>query len=403
MEFKEKLGSLLLALLLVFSPSLSFAEEEGQVVGYDSQVKAYIIGNEETGEIYYEKDADKAYPIASMSKLMTYLLAKEAIDEGEISEDQEIKASKKAEELTSWEYSHLGLKEGETYTIRELLEGLMVVSGNDCAYEIARAVSGSEKKFVKKMNDKAKELGLDSQVFYNADGLQTEDDEQNSSSVRDVFKLSQIIIKEYPEVLEYSKIRKIEDKKRDIEKNSTIPLVDEVEGVDGLKTGSTEEAGFCLTTTVDMKKLDANDDFRAVAVVMGAESEEIRNLAMKDLIYYVSKYYNSREVLNTNLPAETIKLNTASNGYIELYPVKSLKFIIKNGTAPSTKYKIDDTIKAPIKAGEKLGEVEVTYNDQTYDVALVAKTQQDQASQFTRVVRVFKDTCNFMLECIIAR
>lgn len=403
MKIKEKLASFLLALLLMLAPTQALAQGEDQVVGYDSQVRAYIIGNEETGEIYYEKNADKAYPIASMSKLMTYLLAKEAMDRGDISEDTEIKANERAEELTGWQYSHLGLKEGETYTIKELIDGLMVVSGNDCAYEIARAISGSEKEFVKKMNAKAKELGLESQSYYNADGLQTEDDKQNSSSARDMFRLSQIIIEEYPEVLEFSKIRKIEDKKRDIDKKSTIPLVDEVEGVDGLKTGSTEEAGFCVTTTVDMKKLDDNDDFRTIGVVMGAETEEIRNLAMKDLIYYVSKYYNSKEVLSTNLPAETIKLNTASNGYIELYPVESLKFIVKNGTAPSTKYKIDDTIKAPIKAGQKLGEVEVTYDDQTFDVALVAKTQQGQASQFTRVVRVFKDACNFMLECIIAR
>ncbi|MDD7305492.1 MAG: D-alanyl-D-alanine carboxypeptidase [Peptoniphilaceae bacterium] len=403
MKIREKIASLFFSFIILFSPSLAFAKNQDQVVGYDSQVRSYIIGNQAIGEIFYEKNADKSYPIASMSKLMTYLLTKEAIAKGEISTDQTIKASKEAEKLTSWEYSHLGLKEGEVYTIDELLKGLMVVSGNDCAYELARAVGGSEKKFVKQMNEKAKSLGLDSQSYYNADGLQTEDEKQNSSSARDMFRLSQVIIKEFPEVLEYAKIRKIEDKKRDIEKNSTIPLVDEVEGVDGLKTGSTAEAGFCVTTTVDMKKLDDNDSFRTIAVVMGAESDEIRNLAMKDLIYYVSKYYNSKEVLNTNLAAETLKLNTVSSGYVELYPVKSLSFIIKNGTVPATKYKIKDNIKAPIKAGEKLGDVEVYYNDQTYDVALVTKEKQNQASKFIRLVRVFKDTCNFLLECIIAR
>lgn len=403
MKIKKKIVIIVFAILVILSPNLALAKEEGQVVGFDSQVKSYIIGNEETGEIFYEKDADKAYPIASMSKLMTYLLSKEAIDKGEISLDQEIKASKEAEELTSPAYSHLGLREGEYYTIDELLTGLMVASGNDCALELANAVSGSEKNFVKKMNQKAKELGLETQSYYNPDGLQTDDDNQNSSSARDLFKLSQIVIKEYPEVLEYSKVRKIEDKKKHIDVKSTIPLVEEIEGVDGLKTGSTEEAGFCLTTTVDMKKLDDKDDFRTIGIVMGSETEEIRALAMTDLIYYVSKYYNSKEILNTNLPAETIKLNTVSNGYIELYPLKSLKFIVKNGTAPSTKFKIDDSIKAPIKAGEKLGRVEVSYQDQTYDVDLVAKTKQDQASQFIRLVRVFKDACNFMLECIIAR
>src|SRR5699024_7119637 len=124
-----------------------------------------------------------------------------------------------------------------------------------------------------------------------------------------------LILKKYPEVLEYSKIRKIEDKKKDIDVESTIPLVGEIDGVDGLKTGSTEEAGFCLTSTVDMKELDDKDDFRTIGIVMGCETEEIRELAMTDLIYYVSKYYNSKEILNTNLPAEIIKLNTVCNGY----------------------------------------------------------------------------------------
>lgn len=403
MKIRNKMASFLLALILLLSPKLAFAKDQGQVVGVDSQVKSYIIGNEETGEIYYEKDADTPRPIASMSKLMTYLLTKEAIEDNELSLNTEIVASKEAEKLTTWEYSHLGLKEGEKYTIEELLTGLMVVSGNDCALELSKAVAGNEKKFVKRMNERAKELGLNSQIYYNADGLQTKNDKQNTSSAREVFKLSQYVVKNFPEVLEYGKIRKVEDPSRDIDQKSTIPLVGEIDGVDGLKTGSTEEAGFCLTTTVDMKKLDNKDDFRTIGVVMGCEDEEVRKLAMQDLIFYVSKYYNSRQVLNTNLPAETIKLNTVSNGYLELYPVESLSFIVKEGTVPSTKFLIDESIKAPIKAGEKLGDVEVTYEDQTYNVALVAKDKQDEASKFIRIVRVFKDACDFMLQCIIAR
>lgn len=403
MKIKNIILSLVLVFLISLSPSNSFAKNEDQIVGFDSKVKSYIIGNQKTGEIFYEKDADRTYPMASMSKLMTYLLTKEAIKEGKISLDTKIKASEEAEKLASWEYSHLGLKEGENYTIDELLKGLMVVSGNDCAYALAEAVSDSHEKFVKKMNQKAKELGLSSQTYYNADGHQTDDGNQNSSSARDVFRLSQIVIKKFPEVLELSKIKKIEDKKKDIEKKSTIPLVGEIDGVDGLKTGSTEEAGFCLTTTCDMNKLDENDQFRIIAVVMGAESEEIRNLSMTDLIYYVSKYYNSREILNTNMPVKTIKLNTVSNGYIELYPIESLKFIIKNDTVPTTKFIIDDDLKAPIKKGQKLGKVMVTYKDDTYDIDLISKTDQNQANRFTRIIRVFKDSCNFMLQCLIAR
>lgn len=403
MKLKGKIATILLTLSLALSPSLSFAKDEGRIVGYDSQVKAYIIGDTDSGEVFYEKNSDKAYPIASVSKLMTYLISKEAIDDGIIALDTEFEVSEDAEKLTGPEYSSLGLKEGETSNVKELLEGLMVVSGNDCAVELARLVSGSELEFVKKMNERAKQLGLESQSYYNAHGLQTESGKQNSSSAKDLFKLSQIIIDKYPEVLEYAKTRKIVDKKRGIEKNSTIPLVGEIDGVNGLKTGSTQEAGFCLATSVDMDKLDNKDDFRTVAIVLGSETAEVRNLVMTDLIYYVSKYYDTKEILNSEIPAQTLKLNSASSGYVDLYPTESIEFVIKHGSVPSTKFDLDQTIKAPIKAGEKFGKVKVSYKDKTYDVSLVARNSQDEAKRFTRVMRTLEDSCNFLLECIIAR
>lgn len=302
MKISKKIKIFILSLVFMLVPSLALAADEGQIVGVDSQVSAYLIGNEETGEIFYQKDAETPYPIASMSKLMTYLVTKEAMDEGKISMDQKIKVSKKAEELAAPGYSHLGLKEGDQFTVEELLNGLMVVSGNDCAVALAEAVAGSEAKFVRLMNQKAEELNLSSQAYYNASGLQTDNDNQNTSSAIDLFKLCQVIIKKYPEVLDYASIRKIEDKKRDISQESTIPLVDEIKGVDGLKTGSTDEAGYCLTTTVNMKEIDAKDNFRTIGIVMGADSHEARNLAMSDLIYYVSRYYNTKEILNKDVP-----------------------------------------------------------------------------------------------------
>lgn len=400
---KNKISSIIVVLLILLFPINALAANQSQVVGLDQNVKAYIIGNEENGDIYYEKDSSTPYPIASLSKLMTYLIVKEKIDEGKLSLDQEVTVGEEAAKFHSWEYSYLGLDEGEVYTIEELLQGLMVVSGNDCAYQLAVTVSDSESEFARLMNMKAGELGLDSQVYYNASGVQTESGNQNSSSAKDLYVLSKYIIEKYPEVLEYSKVRKIEDKRRDIDVNSTIPLIGEIPGVDGLKTGSTEEAGYCLVSTVDMKEIDSKDDFRTIAVLLGADQKDTRDKAMSDLIYYVSRYYDKVKVLDTNVAYDSLKVNTAKQGYVELYPNQSVEMIVKTGENPAVKTKLQENIKAPIKSGQVLGNANVSYEDKEYDVSLISKSNLDQASLFARIVRSLQDSADFLLKVLIAR
>ncbi len=400
---KNKISSIIVVLLILLLPINALAANQSQVVGLDQNVKAYIIGNEENGDIYYEKDSSTPYPIASLSKLMTYLIVKEKIDEGKLSLDQEVTVDEEAAKFHSWEYSYLGLDEGEVYTIEELLQGLMVVSGNDCAYQLAITVSDSESEFARLMNMKAGELGLDSQVYYNASGVQTESGNQNSSSAKDLYVLSKYIIEKYPEVLEYSKVRKIEDKRRDIDVDSTIPLIGEIPGVDGLKTGSTEEAGYCLVSTVDMKEIDSKDDFRIIAVLLGADQKDTRNKAMSDLIYYVSRYYDKVKVLDTNVAYESLKVNTAKQGYVDLYPNQNVEMIVKTGENPAVKTKLQENIKAPIKSGQVLGNANVSYEDKEYDVSLISKSNLDEASLFARIVRSLQDSADFLLKVLIAR
>ncbi len=400
---KNKISSIIIVLLIFLFPINALAANQSQVVGLDDNVRAYIIGNAENGDIYYEKNSSTPYPMASLSKLMTYLIVKEKIDEGKLSLNQEVTVDKEAAKFHSWEYSYLGLDEGEVYTIEELLQGLMVVSGNDCAYQLAITVSDSESEFARLMNMKSGELGLDSQVYYNASGVQTESGNQNSSSAKDLYVLSKYIIDKYPEVLEYSKVRKIEDKRRDIDVDSTIPLVGEIPGVDGLKTGSTEEAGYCLVSTVNMKEIDGKDDFRTIAVVLGADQKDTRDKAMSDLIYYVSRYYDKVKVLDTNVAYDSLKVNTAKQGYVELYPNQNVEMIVKTGESPSVKTKLQQNIKAPIKSGQVLGNANVSYEDKEYDVSLISQSNLEEASLFSRIVRSLQDSADFLLKVLIAR
>ncbi|WP_297282072.1 D-alanyl-D-alanine carboxypeptidase family protein [uncultured Anaerococcus sp.] len=400
---KNKIMAIVLSLLFIMLPKSSFAAKKSQIVGLDDNVESYIIGNERTGDIYYEKNADRTAPMASLSKLMTYLITKEAIDDGKISLDTEVKVSEEAEKFNSWEYSALGLKEGETFTVEELLEGLMVVSGNDCAYQLAVTVDDSEAEFARAMNMRASELGLDSQIYYNASGVQTEDEQENSSSAKDLFSLTQYIIKKYPEILEYSKVHEIVDPRRDIDVESTVPLIGDVPGVDGLKTGTTDDAGACLISTVDMKEIDSNDKFRVIGVVMGADQKDTRNSVMSDLIYYVSRYYDFESVLDKNVAVDSIKTNTANQGYVDIYPSEDINIIVKDGQNPSIKYNIKDDIRAPIKKGEELGEATVTYENKKYSVPLISNVDLKEASLFSRIVRTSQEAANFLLKVIIAR
>lgn len=408
MKISKKIFTFVLTLFILITPISSLADDnvrkEGdKIVGVDENVRSYIIGSEDSGDIFYQKDADTKYPIASMSKLMTFLLVREAIDNNKIGYDSKIKATKDAEELTGPAYSSYGVKEGEEYTIKDLLTGLMVVSGNDCANLLATTIAGSEDKFAQMMNDKAKQLDLNSQQYFNASGLNTEDDKQNSSSAKDLFELTRIIVDKYPDILEYSKIREINDEEKNIHEKSTIPFVGEIDGVDGLKTGTTDEAKYCLTTTIDMAKLDRKNNYRAIAIVMGAETRDDRNSAMTDLIYYVSRFFTYKKIADINHPSKSIKVNSVKEGYIELYPDKDLGFILKDKMMPSVKYDIKKNIKAPVKEGEVLGKVNINYKDKDYEASLISKKNQTEASDFTRIKRTISDACNFLLECIIAR
>ena len=334
---------------------------------------------------------------------MTFYLVRDAIEEGKISLDTNVKADKRAEELTSWEYSSLGLEENETYSVEELLQGLIAVSGNDCAHLLAKAVSGSEEAFTKKMNEKSKELGLESQKYYNASGIDTEDDKENVSSARDLYKLSMDLVKKYPDILNYSSMDEVNIPGKGIKKDSTIPLKNEIDGVDGLKTGTTEKAGYCLITTLDMKELDGNDDFRCLGVVLGADEKDIRDSVMSDLIYYVSRYYSCEKVLDTNRSVESIEEVSAKQGYIDLYPAEDLTIISKDKKHVATKINLDKNIKAPIKKGQVLGSVDVNYEGEDYKIDLLARDDVEEASTFGKITRNVKNNVNFLLQLLIAR
>lgn len=382
-----------LAFVLAFIP-LGHADA-AKLFTYEEELPALLVGDYETGKLLYEKNVDEKRPIASMSKVMTYYVVKEAIRNGEIQESDLVTTGAEAAALAIPGYSHFGLKIGTVVSVKDLLAGLMVVSGNDAAISLAVHTAGSEAAFVTRMNQAAQALGLENSEFFNPNGLNINDDagsRQNSMSARDLFELSSVVIREYPEVLEYAQIRNMNAPDRGFSAPSTIPLTTEIQGLDGLKTGYTEEAGYCFVGTVDMDKFKPGSNYRIVTIVMGAKTREQRTTTTAEMIRYTSGTFTARKIVDENTIITKYKMNSSIDGSVNLYPSGNYSTILRNTAVIDIKIEVDDSLKAPLDAGTDFGDMYL-YQDgepiQKFD--LVNQLPVIQTSFMTRLQRSFRD------------
>lgn len=374
----------LLSLALIFSICFVGTAKSYAIFGIEKKTTASLIGDANSGALFIAENIDEALPIASISKLMTFFLVKEKIAEGKFKLEDKVKVSVTA---SSEEGSSLDLKAGEEISVKDLLDGLMIVSGNDAAVALAELVGETESKFVTMMNDKASELGLKNATFTNASGL-TKNGQDNKMSTRDIFTLSKTIIEKYPEVLEYAKTTVLEQPSRNFKKESTIPLVGEVEGVDGLKTGHTDEAGYCLVSTMKIKK--GESEFRIISVLMGAKTKADRAQYMKDMLNYAKQNIETRKLIDIEKFTKKVDVKSASNGYVELVPKEDIERVSMKGINYTTEVNIGE-VKLPLKKGDKVGEILIkNSNEVIATVDLVAKEDYSKAGLLSRTVRLIK-------------
>ncbi|MFP5453451.1 D-alanyl-D-alanine carboxypeptidase family protein [Parvimonas sp. G1604] len=374
----------LLSLALIFSICFVGTAKSYAIFGIEKKTTASLIGDANSGALFIAENIDEALPIASISKLMTFFLVKEKIAEGKFKLEDKVKVSVTA---SSEEGSSLDLKAGEEISVKDLLDGLMIVSGNDAAVALAELVGETESKFVTMMNDKASELGLKNATFTNASGL-TKNGQDNKMSTRDIFTLSKTIIEKYPEVLEYAKTTVLEQPSRNFKKESTIPLVGEVEGVDGLKTGHTDEAGYCLVSTMKIKK--GESEFRIISVLMGAKTKADRAQYMKDMLNYAKQNIETRKLIDIEKFTKKVDVKSASNGYVELVPKEDLERVSMKGINYTTEVNVGE-VKLPLKKGDKVGEILIkNSNEVIATVDLVAKEDYSKAGLLSRTVRLIK-------------
>lgn len=265
--------------------------------GYFYGVNSVLAGDATTGEIYYRYQSDTSYPIASTSKLMTCLLAMDAISEGQISLEESVTISDAVQALSASGDGVIPLEAGEQITVQELLVGALLPSSNECALCLAQSIAGSEEAFVGMMNQKAQELGMSQTIFFNSNGLPfyTEDfipaKRQNSMSAEDMFRLVSYLLKVYPQITDITSLEEATLESIDFEVRNTNPLLYNLPEVTGLKTGTTNKAGACLVTSLTAD--DGTMEHDLVVIVLGTEDSIERGRVSGLLARYVLNAFDA--------------------------------------------------------------------------------------------------------------
>lgn len=317
--------------------------------------KSTILIEESTGKILYEKNSDEKRAPASMTKVMSMLLIMEALDNKQISLNDEVTISQNAADMGG---SQLFLQPNQTAKVEDLLKGIAVASGNDAVVAMAEKIAGSEEKFVDMMNKKAKELGLKNTQFKNPHGL---DEEGHYTSAHDMAIMAKELIK-HKNILNYTSIYEEYLTKSDGTKLwmvNTNKLVKFYKGVDGLKTGFTQTAGYCLTATA-MK-----NNTRLISVVMGEDTSANRSTDTVNLLNYGFNSYKVNTIIKKEKNIAKVKVNKWKEDKVYIRTKENVNELL-NVNEKAKKYILVPEVKnitAPVKVGEKVGILKIKYQN----------------------------------------
>lgn len=332
---------------------------------FDLKAKSAILMEAKSGRILYEKNSHEELPPASITKIMTLLLTMEAIDEGRAKLDDVVSTSEHASSMGG---SQIWLEPGEEMTLKEMIKAIAIVSANDACVAVAEYLYGTQEAFVDAMNKKAKELGMKDTYFVNTNGLPPTDPEMkgNYTSAHDVALMSRELINNYPQVLEYTKVWIDYLRDGDSFLRNTNNLVRFYNGADGLKTGYTSEAGYCVSATAQREGL------RFISVVMQEDNSKVRfNEAGKLLSYGFNIYRSIKVIKKGEVAIDQIEVYKGKEPMIKAVAKEDLNAAVIRGNEDklTKQIVIKDDLMAPLKAGDKVGEIRVLANDK-----VIAKT-----------------------------
>ena len=307
--------------------------------------KSAILMDAETGMVLYAKNASEALPPASVTKIMTLLLVAEAIRDGNIDLDDKVYVSANAASMGG---SQIFIKEGEEFTVEELLKSTVIASANDAAVALAELISGTEDAFVERMNERALELGMKNTHFENATGL--DDTVTNHlTSAYDIALMSRELIK-HDTVTKYSNVWQDGIRNGEFVLTNTNRLVRYYDGCTGLKTGSTDKAGFCVSATAE------RDGMHLIAVVMGSETRDARNEAARAMLDFGFSAYALYTAPETDLEYADVLRGTSDK--VLLCSSEFSKLVSKSDKKRIEKeFYIPENLTAPLRAGDVVGGV----------------------------------------------
>lgn len=373
-----------------YSPlSTQAASEEKQTPNLAEDANSAILMEQDTGTILFEKDPHEKLPPASMTKVMTLLLIMEAIDQGQLTLDEQVRISENASSMGG---SQVFLEAGEEMSVEDLLKSIAIASANDASVALAERISGSEEAFVEAMNDKVKELGLKNTKFKNTTGLPAED---HYSTAYDMAVISRELLK-YEDITAYTSI--YEDYLREgTDKEfwlvNTNKLVRFYPGVDGLKTGYTSEAKYCLAAT--MKK----EDMRVVAVVFGYDSSKTRNAEVSSMLDYAFNHYVATKLHEQGEVITELSLLKGEERKTNIVTKEKVSTIHPKGEDMDnlhTEYELFDDLSLPIKAGDQVGTLYVKNdNEILMESPLTVEQSIEKASLFTLFKRALQKVTVF--------
>ncbi|MDH3218310.1 MAG: D-alanyl-D-alanine carboxypeptidase [Gammaproteobacteria bacterium] len=340
---------------------------------------SYFLVDYDSGRVLAEKDPDRHIEPASITKLMTAYLVDKAIADGDIALEDEVTISEKAWRMQG---SKMFVEVGKKVSVEELLKGLIIQSGNDASVALAEHIAGSESAFAGYMNHQAKLLGMDNTNFVNATGWPHPD---HYSSARDIATLTRVVIQDFPESYRFYKEREYTfNKIRQFNRNR---LLWRDETVDGVKTGHTESAGFCLVASAQ------RGDMRLISVVLGADSDKARTQSSQSLLNYGFRFFETHKLYRAEEVLKSARIWYGDQEQVSMGIGRDIYITIPRGRYGDldASMEIDREIAAPVSRGQQLGQVNIRLDEELLlSEQIVAMQAVEQGGLFVRALDSIK-------------
>ncbi len=337
-----------------------------------------------SGEILFELEPDRSIYPASMTKIMTSILAFDLIKSGDLNLDEKFIISEKAWRLSTAGYSSMFVMVGDEVSVENLLKGIIVASGNDACVALAEGIAGTEEEFAIMMTSKAKELGMMNTNFANSSGI---NDPDNYSTVRDIMIMSNYLIKEHPEYYQWFKEKEFTWDRTGgdpITQGNRNPLLYKNMGADGIKTGYLAVEKYSLASSIE------RNGRRLIAVGSGFENKSDRSRQSSKLLIYGLTNFDVVEISKKDQPFESLDVWLGKKSNVKVYTNKDIYKTIKKGQKKKLKIKVtyEGPIEAPIKKDQKLAKLKIVYDqDLIGEYDLLALEEVKKVNMFSRLLR----------------